>query len=150
MSIKQGGRYKITNVQTSTVVDLSGVDNKSIIGWGWHGGDNQRWILEQKPEDNGQWSIRSVKFNNKYIGFEGDADDGKRLVVTDRRQLWDIYPEGQGGLAKLKLWVPSSLLVADLTKGNATFGTPVQLWASLPAEMQVWNFEELSLLRFLS
>jgi hypothetical protein len=40
--IKSGKRYKIISVETGFVVDLSGVDNKSIIGWHDHGRDNQK------------------------------------------------------------------------------------------------------------
>jgi hypothetical protein len=41
-SFKAGWPYKIANVEAGYVVDLSGFDSKSIIGWHDHGGDNQR------------------------------------------------------------------------------------------------------------
>jgi hypothetical protein len=41
-AINSGRRYKIMNVATGFVIDLSGVDNRSIIGWYSHGGDNQK------------------------------------------------------------------------------------------------------------
>jgi hypothetical protein len=42
MLIKSGRRYKITNAEAGFVVDLSGFDNRSIIGWHDHGKDNQK------------------------------------------------------------------------------------------------------------
>jgi hypothetical protein len=40
--IKSGKHYKITNIESGFVVDLSGTDGKSIIGWNDHGGVNQK------------------------------------------------------------------------------------------------------------
>lgn len=87
MSIKSGQRYKITNEKTKLVVDLSGENDKSIIGWKSHGGKNQQWITEE--QDDGQWTIRSVRAQ-KYLGFEGTPDNGTRLVGLAKPQLWDI------------------------------------------------------------
>lgn len=104
MSIKSGQRYKITNEQTKLVVDLSGADNKSIIGWNYHGGENQqvitfsisklgthnhdtlKWIPEE--QDDGQWTIQSV--TQKYLGFEKVLDNGTPLVGLDKPQSWEI------------------------------------------------------------
>lgn len=104
MSIKSGQRYKITNEQTKLVVDLSGADNKSIIGWNYHGGENQqvitfsisklgthnhdtlKWIPEE--QDDGQWTIQSV--TQKYLGFEKVPENGTPLVGLDKPQSWEI------------------------------------------------------------
>ena len=41
--IQSGGVYKLVNAKAENVVaDLSGGDNESVIGYGWHGGDNQK------------------------------------------------------------------------------------------------------------
>ncbi|KAI9448744.1 hypothetical protein BJY52DRAFT_1156294 [Lactarius psammicola] len=87
MSIKSGQRYKITNEQTKLVIDLSGVNFKSVIGYNFHGGENQQWITERQA--NGQWTIRSVE-PSKYLGVETTPDNGTRLVGLDRPQFWDI------------------------------------------------------------
>jgi hypothetical protein len=104
MSIESGQRYKITNEQAKLVVDLSGQDNKSVIGWESHGGENQqvitfnidisitctsydcdtlKWIL--KKQDNGQWTIQSVRAQ-KYLGFENSPGNGTPLVGLDKPQ----------------------------------------------------------------
>lgn len=104
MSIKSGQRYKITNEQTKLVVDLSGADNKSIIGWNYHGGENQqvitfsisklgthnhdtpKWIPEE--QDDGQWTIQSV--TQKYLGFEKVRTMEHLLSALDKPQSWEI------------------------------------------------------------
>ncbi|KAH8983301.1 hypothetical protein EDB92DRAFT_1891385 [Lactarius akahatsu] len=87
MSIKSGQRYKITNQLTELAVDLNGGNNKSIIGWTPHGGENQQWIIDEQV--NGQWTIRSVS-SQKYLGIEKAPDNGTHLVVLDKPQFWDI------------------------------------------------------------
>ena len=37
-----GQPYVIINKKSGTVIDLSGEDNQSIIGYNYHGGDNQK------------------------------------------------------------------------------------------------------------
>ena len=41
-NLELGAAYRLENAWGETVMDLSAGDNKSIIGWGWHGGDNQK------------------------------------------------------------------------------------------------------------
>ncbi|KAH9069660.1 hypothetical protein EDB83DRAFT_445396 [Lactarius deliciosus] len=43
-SIKSGQRYKIINEQNKLAIDLSHIDNKSIIGCDFNGGENQQVI----------------------------------------------------------------------------------------------------------
>jgi hypothetical protein len=42
VNIKAGRRYKITSLYSNLVVDLDSADDRSIIGWEFHGGDNQK------------------------------------------------------------------------------------------------------------
>ena len=39
---EHGRTYKIVNAKAGNVLDLSGSDNRSLIGWDWHGGHNQQ------------------------------------------------------------------------------------------------------------
>jgi hypothetical protein len=108
MSINSGQCYKITNEQAKLVVDLSGTNNKSVIGWESHGGTNQqvitfninisitctsydhntiKWILQK--QDDGQWTIQSVR-SQQYLGFENIPGNGSPLVAVDKPQTWDI------------------------------------------------------------
>ena len=110
MAINPGKRYKITSEENGLVLDLSGSDAKSILGWGFHGGENQQvnnlrhfdrsvphahinhgttlqWIMER--QDEGQWALRSV-WTQKYLGFENTPKDGTPLDALDKPQHWDI------------------------------------------------------------
>lgn len=42
-----GEVYKFVNAQAGTVMDLSGEDNVSVIGYGWHDSDNQKVSSDQ-------------------------------------------------------------------------------------------------------
>ncbi|KAH9035476.1 hypothetical protein EDB85DRAFT_1943540, partial [Lactarius pseudohatsudake] len=106
ISIKSGQRYKITNEQSKLVVDLSGANNKSVLGYNFHGGANQQvttlatwitcashnhdtlqWIIERQVND--QYTIRSVG-HHKYLGIEKTPGNGTHLVGLDKPQFWDI------------------------------------------------------------
>ena len=45
---QSGGVYRLVNAKAGNVVDLSGGDNTSIIGYDWHGGDNQK-VRARRP-----------------------------------------------------------------------------------------------------
>jgi len=40
--IQSGSTYVLINGKSGTALDLSGSDNKSIVGWTKHGGTNQQ------------------------------------------------------------------------------------------------------------
>jgi hypothetical protein len=105
--IESGQRYKITNEGNGMVFDLSATDGKSILGWAFHGVENQQvssltysnsrrppynhdvlqWILDKQGD--GQWTIRSV-MHQKYVGFESNPKNGAAVVGLDRPRHWDI------------------------------------------------------------
>lgn len=43
--VQSGATYRLINAKAGNVLDLSGGDGKSIIGYDWHGGDNQKVCL---------------------------------------------------------------------------------------------------------
>ena len=57
------GIYRIVNVQSGTVLDLSGADNRTVSGWSEHGSTNQLvrysdplllWLLTRRFAVEGQ------------------------------------------------------------------------------------------------
>ena len=40
-----GAEYKIVNAKAGNVMDLSGQDNRSVIGYDWNGGKNQKVLV---------------------------------------------------------------------------------------------------------
>ncbi|KAF8264538.1 hypothetical protein EI94DRAFT_1703163 [Lactarius quietus] len=131
MSIKSGQRYKITNEQARLVVDLSGADSKSIIGWTSHGGANQQWITEEHRA-------------SEYIGLANTPKNGTALVALDEPQLWDIKIVDSSDYAKtsVKLCIRNTTMVADFPLYKLVVGTGIQLWADWNGKNQIWVLEE--------
>jgi hypothetical protein len=40
--VKNGGIYKFVNRKSGTVIDFSGTDQRSVLGWNTHTGENQK------------------------------------------------------------------------------------------------------------
>jgi len=132
--IQSGETYKILNVKGRTIVDLSGGDNKSIIGYDDHGGPNQQWTFENTGSG---WTIRSAG-SGKYIGIEGDPNDGTPLIAVDEPVVWDIWPDERDN-SHFRIFAPNTTKNFDLSDhGSSTPGTKVQLWDKTPGKGQTW------------
>jgi len=135
--VTSGTTYKITNVKSGTVVDLSGEDNKSIIGYPYHGGKNQQWTFNWTGKS---WTIHSAS-SNQYLGVEGTPTDGTRLVAVNDPFEWHIWRD-EANQSTYRIFVPFTSYNLDLTNwGDATPGTPVQLWFTWAGLHQTWKIE---------
>jgi len=141
MSIISGQTYSLINKKAHNAMDLSGGDNKSVIGYDFHGGDNQKWKLEQVGS---QWALQNVATGN-YLTVEGDSvQDGTPLVVGGNKTVWDIWPDG-GESKFYRISIPNTQLNIDLSDhGNPTPGTPVTLWIRWEADNQCWEFSPVT------
>ncbi|KAF7986861.1 hypothetical protein HWV62_12590 [Athelia sp. TMB] len=138
-SLSSGQRYKFTNVKGGTILDLSGGDNRSLIGYEDHGGDNQRWILEN-GNDN-QWFIKNAQ-SGQYINVDGQPQNGAALIVGGDQFVWNIWPD-ERDQSHFRIFDPNTDLNFDLADhGNPTPGTKVQLWDKTPGKGQTWIIEE--------
>ena len=140
---QEGYTYKIVNIKSATVLDLSGTDGESIIGWEWHGGDNQKWRLER---NGNQWLIQNVG-TGKYLGYPGfanDLGDNSILLGVNNPQEWDIWRDEVISGA-YRIFAHGTSLNVDLTDyGNPANGTPVALWGRTQENInQTWRFEEV-------
>ncbi|KAN0133568.1 hypothetical protein V8E53_008736 [Lactarius tabidus] len=148
-TIESGKCYKIMNEEYGLVFDLSSGDNTSVLGWEFHGGDNQQRILEK--QDDGQWTIQSVRYN-RYLGIENTSpQDGTRVVGLQKpRFLWDIelLPDSEDhDNTRVRLWVRGTLLVVEFPKESSESGSrAIQLWPARDLNGryhdQVWVLEE--------
>ncbi|EGN97615.1 carbohydrate-binding module family 13 protein [Serpula lacrymans var. lacrymans S7.3] len=137
-SIRSGQIYKCTNVKGGTTMDLSGGDNKSIIGYGFHSGPNQAWIFDQ-ASDNG-WTIKSVG-SGKYLGIEESPRDGLPVVAVSERFEWYIFPDEED-MTVYRIYVPNTPFNLDLSDhGNPTPGTTVTLWGKWNGRNQCWRID---------
>jgi len=81
--------YMIRNDLTHTVLDFADLTNGNVlaIGWGWHGGSNQKWKLIQvgapnlntwrlqNQRDNpGRFLSRQANLHDRLVGMIADAD----------------------------------------------------------------------------
>ncbi|KAI1793804.1 ricin B lectin domain-containing protein [Ganoderma leucocontextum] len=138
--VESGRTYKLVNAKAGTVLDLSGADNRQTIGYGYHGGDNQKWALEQ--EDN-QWLLRNVA-SGLYLSVEGLVEDGTSVLATGEHFKWDIWPDEEDS-STFRLFVPNTQFNMDLSDhGSAVPGTHVVIWTKWhPGKNQTWRFEEV-------
>ncbi|KZP23987.1 carbohydrate-binding module family 13 protein [Athelia psychrophila] len=140
MHFKEGQTYKITNVKASDrIIDLSGGDNKSLIGYQDKNGPNQRWILE-KAQDNAEWWLIKSAGSGKYINLdEGkEARDGVPLIAGDKRFAWDIKPDTEHK-DHYRFFVPNTEFNFDLADhGSEVEGSKVQLWSKTRGKGQTW------------
>ncbi|KAF4621987.1 hypothetical protein D9613_009502 [Agrocybe pediades] len=139
LNIASGNRYVIVNTKSQTVMDLSGADSVSVIGWSRHGAENQQW--EITFAGNG-WHIKNVA-TGKYLRHEGGNQNGSRLIADQEPFVWHIWPDTHEITAG-RIVVPSSSLNVDLAdKGNLAPGTPIQIWGRWDGKNQVWHFDRV-------
>ncbi|KAG5643460.1 hypothetical protein DXG03_000892 [Asterophora parasitica] len=85
--VQSGFTYRITNAKSGTVIDLSGEDFKSIIGYPNHNGTNQQWTLNWTGVG---WTFRSVS-SGLYLAIDGSNTNGTRLVAVTTPFGWHIW-----------------------------------------------------------
>ena len=84
----EAGVYIVRNAKSNTVIDLSGGDRKSLMGYSHHGMENQQW--EFGPLGDG-WCIRSLR-NGGYFTLEKGMHDGALLTTNSYPVAWAIEP----------------------------------------------------------
>ncbi|KAG6840074.1 hypothetical protein C0991_009186 [Blastosporella zonata] len=134
--VQSGLTYTITNAKSGTVVDLSGQDNKSIIGFPGYGTTNQQWKLTWT---NIGWTFQSVG-NGLYLSVDGSSTDGTRLVAVTTPFGWDIWHD-QVDPSTYRIFVPNTHFNLDLNnRGSSVPGTPITLWYTWAGVHQTWKF----------
>lgn len=100
--IQEGGRtVRAVASHSGKVLDVlaNSMDNLApIVQFDWHGGNNQRWLLQHLG--GGEWRIVSVNSGKVLDVFESRADNGTRIVQFDwhggANQRWLIEDTGDG------------------------------------------------------
>ncbi|KAE9404205.1 putative mannanase [Gymnopus androsaceus JB14] len=124
--IQSGLTFNIHNVKSGTVMDLSGVDNKSIIGYPLDsvGGENQKWTTLWTGE---AWNFQNA-LTGAYLGIAGTAQDGQNLTVSTTPTGWDIWHDTVNE-TNYRVFIPNTSQNWDLyADGDATPGDPITLW----------------------
>ncbi|KAL0948453.1 hypothetical protein HGRIS_011026 [Hohenbuehelia grisea] len=135
MSINSGSVYRLINAKAGTALDLSGGDNSSIIGYPYHEGANQKWLLEWTGKG---WTFKSSS-NGLYLTLSGTATDGTRLTVGSTPMEWHVWPDNLDSSVYRHV---SPVSRSDLwAQGDPTPGTPITLWYRWNGRHQTWKFE---------
>ncbi|KXN92490.1 hypothetical protein AN958_07437 [Leucoagaricus sp. SymC.cos] len=134
--IQPGRRYRLTNVKTTdNVLDLSGADNRSLIGYAWNGGDNQKWLFER---NNDGWTIRNVA-TGLYASIDSHSN-GAKVVGRQEPFTWHIWHAENGNNQQFRISVPNVKKSLDLS--NHGQGPDIEIWGQWQGENQLWYLDE--------
>ncbi|KIM52961.1 carbohydrate-binding module family 13 protein [Scleroderma citrinum Foug A] len=137
--IQSGGIYALINVKGRTCLDLSGGDNRSVIGYPFHNSPNQAWVFER--QQNGNFQIKSA--TGSYLRADGPPADGVRVVAGQAPFEWKVEDD-QCVRQAVRLLVPGTWMNIDLSDhGNSTPGTPVELWGKWEGRNQLWTLQQI-------
>ncbi|RXW19130.1 hypothetical protein EST38_g6727 [Candolleomyces aberdarensis] len=137
--VQAGTRYRIVNAKGGTVIDLSASDGESVVGWDFHGGDNQIW--EADSSEDGTWHFKNAA-NGRYLAIAQEPGDGVKVVGSDEPFGWHIWPDEQDA-STLRICLPNTVFNIDLSNhGDSTPGTSVEIWGRWEGVNQTWRFEE--------
>ncbi|OAX34812.1 carbohydrate-binding module family 13 protein [Rhizopogon vinicolor AM-OR11-026] len=137
--------YTLTNCEGGTVLDLSGGDNRSIIGYHDHGGPNQSWIFQRDDSGDNIWYIKSAG-SGQFLGMEGhinDIRDGTKVVAVSSPFRWNIEDSDISGVQGIRILAHGTVFSVDLSDhGNSTEGTKVELWGRWTGPNQIWAVKQ--------
>ncbi|KAF5357874.1 hypothetical protein D9756_001222 [Leucocoprinus leucothites] len=119
--------YKIRHTFfDDNVLDLSGADHVSVLGWTESGSENQQWSLTH--EESNLYGIRSV-ISGKYAAVSGKPRNGAPIEVTDTLFLWEVGQEND----------PHGGEVYTLDLGGPQ--EDVEVWVEGEDRHQCWRLE---------
>ncbi|KAA8650331.1 uncharacterized protein ATNIH1004_003015 [Aspergillus tanneri] len=129
------GQYILTNKATGTVLDLSGSDSKSIIGWQHNGGSNQNWDILPVQDDT--YMIASAAGGKRITAPDGgDRPIAALADPNDPRSLWRAFTNDGFGYIFHNMADPGKVL--DLAASSPDNGTPIVLWEPNGGANQEW------------
>ncbi|PSR74593.1 hypothetical protein PHLCEN_2v9770 [Hermanssonia centrifuga] len=133
------GVYTIVNAQSGTVVDLSGADNKSVIGFPQHNGKNQQWRF---APSGGGYTIQSVS-SGEYLTLDSISDGGA-LRMSPFPVAWRVDSGNEENELLVRILWPNEKYALELADfGNPAPGTKVQLVSYKPEQAcQLWRMIE--------
>ncbi|KAI0631444.1 hypothetical protein C8Q77DRAFT_1061150 [Trametes polyzona] len=118
---------------------MSGMDNKTLIGYPMHGGPNQQW--EFIPSGHG-YVIRCVRRSKDghplYLTTEEGLRENAAIVASPYPVSWNVEQTEEG----IRISWPNTDFVFDLAEwGSKAPGTKIQLMRLKPGEpCQLWHY----------
>ncbi|KAL5480561.1 hypothetical protein ACEPAI_1831 [Sanghuangporus weigelae] len=137
-SMLEPGVYVMRNLRSDSVIDLSGGDNKSIIGFPRHGFENQQWEFGILGDG---WYIRSAH-SRAYLNIEKGLGDGFPVIANNYPAAWVVENEPGEGHNVFRISWPNTPYSFDLDNGDPTPGTKVNLWSKISGSRhQLWQLQ---------
>ncbi|KZT08244.1 carbohydrate-binding module family 13 protein [Laetiporus sulphureus 93-53] len=132
-------KFILRNVKSGTVLDLSGADRRSILGWTVHRGHNQQW--EFLPYGRG-YAIRAVwrpTADPLYLSVE-NTNQEPQVVASPFPTSWELHVDQRTETVHIQ-WSGTSYAIELGDQGSATPGTRAQLMIGKAEEFsQSWQF----------
>ncbi|PSR74887.1 hypothetical protein PHLCEN_2v9477 [Hermanssonia centrifuga] len=119
------GVYTLVNAQSGTVIDLSVVDHKTVVGFPRHNGDNQQWRFALLGPG---YTIQSNS-SGEYLTLKEGITHGAALSMSTFPVAWkvDAYEEAAGELFVQIFWPSENPYVLELAGGDAALFSKIQL-----------------------
>ncbi|KAF8311759.1 hypothetical protein DL93DRAFT_2168864 [Clavulina sp. PMI_390] len=138
MSLSVGAEYTILNIGTNSVADWSQLDLKTLIGWHYHGGKSQKWVIEDAG--NGLFCFRcqqSPQF--PYMTFSGSPVSWNKILCNNNKFAFKVVPDSLD-LSCLKILHPNNQVCLDVSGAKPDDGTPVVWYTVHTGRSQAWVF----------
>jgi len=138
-NVNSGSTYVIMNVKSTTVIDLSAGDNKTVTGWSSNGGDNQKWKMNWTGNS---WTFQNVA-TGTYLGIQGNTTNGLPIVAVSSPFEWHIWRDNVNPNT-FRIFIPNTIQNLDLyANGLPTLGDPITLWTTWSGIHQTWIFNQV-------
>ncbi|KAI0370736.1 hypothetical protein BV20DRAFT_943443 [Pilatotrama ljubarskyi] len=138
------GTYVLLNARGGTAVDMSGADNKTLIGWPMHGGPNQQW--EFIPSGHG-YLIRCVRRSKEghplYLTTEQGVGEHVAIVASPYPVSWNVEQTEDGirYINRLISWPNTDLVFSLAASGSKNPGTKIHLMRlKVNDPSQLWHY----------
>ncbi|KAJ2917299.1 hypothetical protein MD484_g3129, partial [Candolleomyces efflorescens] len=134
--IQTGRTFIIQNIRSGTVLDLSRVDNRSIVGaLSNNNSVNQKWTVNWM---GGGWTLRSS--TGVYLSLAGVPANGAQIVASATPFIWHIWHD-EIFPGVYRIFAPNTTFNFDLSNyGDLASGTNVTLWGKWNGAHQLWDF----------
>ena len=143
-SVPQAGvPYKIASVENGQVLDVRNNATGAgaeVVRYGWHGGDNQKWVFHALAGNDAGWfRITSVRSGLSLSVQNAATNDGARIVQLQwtraNNQKWSVVEAAPG---QVIIEAKHSKKVLDLPIGNDAGVENIQQWTRNSGSNQRW------------
>jgi len=130
--------YKIVNVKSGTLIDLSASNGRDVRAYHGHNGRNQMWEVSR---DGDFWYIRNVQYaHHLHLVNTGNATNGGELAGVTGSFIWNIFPDRKNKNV-FRIFYPATDLNAEVDHGLSANGTKIRLRPMKEgAPQQTWKF----------